>query len=380
MMLVLFILLLFFFFYSLFIFWVYRQWKQLSEMLKVLPTEELPTLSVIVPVRNESANIAACLQSLSNQSYPKEKVELLVIDDFSTDNTASIVSRWKDKSAKLIRLADFFEEGAVNSFKKRAIETAIRQASGQFIVTTDADCIAPPDWLISIGSYVKTRQLKALAAPVLFFGEQSTLERFQTLDYMGMMALTAAGINSRAFFLCNGANFAYEREAFWSVGGFDGIDKVASGDDMLLLFKLAKKYPGQIGFLKNRKATVLTYPKRNIKSFFVQRLRWASKSKVYKDKGLLLTQGFVFSYCLLLVVLLVTGFFIPVFLYFFLIGFLIKFVTDAIYLVRLADFFKRKDLKSYLFSSQLLHVSYILAVGLGSFFISTYEWKGRRIK
>src|SRR6202012_3482401 len=83
---------------------------------------------------------------------------------------------------------------------------------------------------------------------------------------------------------CNGANLAYRKDVFYAVGGFKGIDDLASGDDELLLQKVAEKYPGKIGFLKSYDAIVYTHAKHTLKEFLQQRRRWASKSVKYKDK------------------------------------------------------------------------------------------------
>ena len=60
--------------------------------------------------------------------------------------------------------------------------------------------------------------------------------------------------------MCNGANLAYEKKVFYEVGGFEGIDKIASGDDMLLMHKIQKIYPDKIGYLKSADVIVKTQP------------------------------------------------------------------------------------------------------------------------
>ncbi len=134
--------------------------------------------------------------------------------------------------------------------------------------------------------------------PISKYGEEKSLfEKFQSLDFIGMMGVTGAGIHGRFMNMCNGANLAYEKKAFYEVDGFNGIDKIASGDDMLLLQKMANRFPNQICFLKNKNATVLTHAKSDLKSFFQQRIRWASKSSSYQEFQITFILALVFFFC-----------------------------------------------------------------------------------
>ena len=123
------------------------------------------------------------------------------------------------------------------------------------------------------------------------------------------MGVTGAGIYGRFMNMCNGANLAYEKRAFYAVEGFNGIDKIASGDDMLLLQKMAKHFPNQVGFLKNKNATVLTNAKPDLKSFYQQRIRWASKSGNYQELQILfiLALVFFFFFCIVFNLFLLCG-------------------------------------------------------------------------
>jgi cellulose synthase/poly-beta-1,6-N-acetylglucosamine synthase-like glycosyltransferase len=171
-----------------------------------------------------------------------------------------------------------------NSYKKKAIEYAVEQASGNWIVTTDADCIVPPYWLHSLNTFIHTRSLVLVAAPVKFTNTGSFISVFQCLDFMTLQGITAASVHHNFHSMCNGANLAYNKKVFNDVLGFAGIDNIASGDDMLLMHKVYKKYPGQVGFLLSAATVVETLPMPNWKAFLNQRIRWASKANKYDDK------------------------------------------------------------------------------------------------
>ena len=101
--------------------------------------------------------------------------------------------------------------------------------------------------------------------------------------------------------------------------GFAGIDEIASGDDMLLMYKIWKKYPGSVRYLKAQDAIVLTAPMKTWKAFINQRVRWASKAKKYEDKRILPVLLVVYLFNLSFLLLLVAGIWVP-FYWIFLLG------------------------------------------------------------
>ena len=164
----------------------YRQsWVQLpmnghpDSYREAIGNQPSTIISVIIPARNEEENITACLESVINQSYPQNLFEIIVVDDFSTDRTAEIVSLYADKNVSPISLKDFTKE-ELNSYKKKAIEVAIAKAKGELIVTTDADCIVPRSWLQTIVSFYEKHHPAFIAAPVSYYGENNFLKIFQS--------------------------------------------------------------------------------------------------------------------------------------------------------------------------------------------------------
>ena len=139
------------------------------------------------------------------------------------------------------------------------METAIGLAKGNLIVTTDADCIVQPEWLQTIASYYEEFGPVFIAAPVVYTNPlhgdsffKKLLKIFQSLDFITLQGITGASVYKKFHNMCNGANLAYEKKVFNEVGGFEGIDQIASGDDMLLMHKIQKIYPGRIQYLKSR--------------------------------------------------------------------------------------------------------------------------------
>jgi cellulose synthase/poly-beta-1,6-N-acetylglucosamine synthase-like glycosyltransferase len=236
-----------------------------------------------------------------------------------------------------------------------------------------------PNWLPAIVTYYESTNYKMIAAPVLFKGETNLFEEFQSLDFLGLMGITCSTIFHQFPVMCNGANLVYEREAFFAVNGFEKIDHIASGDDILLMHKLVKKYPHSVGFLKSKDAVVYTYPQRSVSDFFAQRSRWTSKSAHYTDKRITAILVMAYLFNLLLVVNLIASLFNGVFIKLLFIQLGIKFITEFLLLSSVASFFKRKDLLSIFLPAQIIHIFYVLMVGITGTF-AKQQWKGRRIK
>ncbi|MFQ5445380.1 MAG: glycosyltransferase [Saprospiraceae bacterium] len=360
-----------------------KGWKRIPVWQVPGGFKPLTKVSVLVPARDEAENIIACLNSIARQSLPPHLFEVIVLDDHSSDGTAGLVEAFSKKhpTFKLIKLADHIRPGETQSFKKKAIETGVLHASGNLIVTTDADCEVQRDWLLLLVSYFEKTGCQFIAAPVNFFHEKNTFERFQSLDFLGMMCSTAASIHLRLKNMSNGANLAYSKAVFMEVNGFDGINHLASGDDILLMQKIAARHPGKIGFLKNKNATVYTTAKPTVSAFVSQRVRWASKSADYKEWMVTFILGMVFLFCSSIVISLAM---VPWWgekaLLLFLGLFAVKAVTDYFFLGMMARFFERSELMKSYFPSQFLHIMYIVAVGVLGNVVKRYEWKGRKVR
>ncbi|HWK02264.1 MAG TPA: glycosyltransferase [Puia sp.] len=346
-------------------------------------------ISVLVPARNEENNIKACLESLSRQSYPKDLYEVIVIDDHSTDRTAAIVTGFRAPGLSLscLRLAEAEVTGG--AYKKFAIETGIRAATGTLIVTTDADCWFHPDWLRTIAGFYEETGAKFIAAPVRIgeaSGEttgshktgDSFLSIFQTLDFITLQGITGAAVYTRFHSMCNGANLAYEKKAFYEVDGFKDIDDIPSGDDMLLMHKIYKKYPGQVFFLKNRHAIVSTRPETSWKGFVNQRVRWASKADKYDDKRIFWVLLLVYILNLLFIGLLLASWWNSWYLWLLLILVTVKTAVEFPFVRSVAAFFGQRRLMVYFPALQPFHIIYTVVIGwLGKF--GSYRWKERKI-
>ncbi|HOY16552.1 MAG TPA: glycosyltransferase [Haliscomenobacter sp.] len=365
--------------YCLLIRYFLWHWNQIPTWKIPADFEPRTRVSIIVPARNEAANLGHCLHSILSQNYPETLMEVIVVDDHSEDATATIVLAINDPRICLIQLADYPIPNGL-AFKKHGLSTAIAQATGTLIVCTDADCQMGPDWLASMVSFYQDHAVQMIAGPVNFHREKNLLERFQSLDFIGMMLLSGAGLRSGKMRMGNGANLAYTRSAFARVGGFSGIDHLASGDDLLLMHKIEKQYPGQVLYLKSFAATVYTLAMPDWRSFFQQRLRWGTKNAAYQEWRITAVLGLVFVLCWSILLHLV---FMPLAPTVLGIGLLIQWAckiwADDQLLRAGTLFFHRQDLLRIFWPAQLLHIFYIASVGFWANVQKKYSWKGRRV-
>lgn len=345
--------------------------------------------SVIIPFRNEAINLPELLESIDSLAYPTHLYEIIFVDDNSEDNSVDIIKKVLDRSAEHSRSTKFSgkhpsrtnisiikSESISNSPKKDAITTAIKHAKNDWIITTDADCILPKYWLDSYDQFIQSILCKCIVAPVTYSSTGNFLNRFQLLDLLSLQGATIGGFGIKKPFLCNGANFAYDKDLFKKLNGFEGNLNIASGDDIFLLEKFVKHNPDTIHYLKCDQAILTTKSQPTWKTLKDQRIRWAAKTSAYNNwfgklSGLLvlLMNSIVIT---LAVLSIVNNFSINVFIYILVI----KFNIDFYLIYKTASFFNQKDvLPTYIFGF-LWYPFFSVYIALISLY-KGYTWKGR---
>lgn len=364
----------------LFLINLYLYWFSKLKIFNPTTVKPVTTFSIIIPARNEEENIEACIQSILKNNYPPELFEIIVADDFSTDATPDIVHRLQAQFSNIhiISLKNIISE-TINSYKKRAIELAIAKSQHNWIVTTDADCSVPANWLHLLDAYIQKNERVFVAAPVMFTCDNSFLNVFQCLDFLSLQGITAASVYAGAHSMCNGANLAYKKTVFYEVDGFKNADHIASGDDMLLMHKIKMKYPENIGYLFSDQMIVTTAPMPDWKSFLNQRIRWASKATTYQDKLVFWVLVLVYFTNLFLLILFFISLFQPQLFLIWLLFILTKALLEMPFMYRVAKFYGLQRLMLWFVLMQPFHILYTVVSGwLGKF--GTYKWKGRKVK
>ena len=349
---------------------------QLNQIEQVRPEQSATQFTVIIPARNEAANIKACVDSILNQDYPAAAFEIIVIDDFSEDDTAFIVHALSQQypQLRLLKLADHCKDGDTLAYKKKAIEIAVAQAKGDWILTTDADCIVPSRWLLLYNAYIHQHQPCFVAAPVMFIKTAGILNQFQVLDFLALQGITAAAVGAGKHSMSNGANLGFEKTAFIAVGGYQGVDHIASGDDMFLMHKMKQTLHKPVGYLFHPDVIVLTAAMDTWKGFIMQRIRWASKARYYDDRSITMVLTLVYFFNLSFICLAFMGSWSTL-----LIALAFKTFFELFFLDPVAKFFKMQPELKYFVLYQPIHIVYNIAAGLFGQ-LKTYSWKGRKVK
>ncbi len=332
--------------------------------------------TVLIAARNEEDKIHLTIEDILAQDYPKHLTEIIIVDDHSTDRTSEIIKNYASRGVQLLQLN---EDKPLNSYKKKALSEAIKLSTGELMVATDADCRMGSKWLSTVVGYYEMNDLFMISSPVSYFEEKSLFEWMQALEFYSLIATGAAFIGNKRASTCNGANLAYRKDIFNEVGGFKGIDDLASGDDELLLQKVAARFPGKIGFLKLYDAVVFTHAKHNLAAFLQQRRRWASKSVKYKDKKVVALVVGLWLFNVSVLTNLILGFYNIFFFKLFALQFLLTFVAELLLLLPVTTFFKRPKLIALLIISIPLYLVYFVYIGIiGN--KGKYLWKGRMVR
>lgn len=325
--------------------------------------------SIVVPFRNEAENLPKLLASLSFLDYPKELYEVMLIDDDSDDDI--LITNY-NFCFTIIK-----NERKSNSPKKDAIETAIKIAKHDWIITTDADCLVESNWLKILDNYIQQSQKRMIVAGVYYLPKKGFLHAFQNLDFLSLQGVTIGSFGIELPFMCNGANFAYRKDFFYELNGFQGNEKIASGDDVFLLQKAIEKEKNAVGFCMHYQSTVKTHSVDKWSDLFFQRVRWASKSTSYSSFFGKTIALLVFGINLIWVLSFMLCVFNLFPLHSFLIYAGIKFLIDSILLFQASSYFKTRI--SWLLLSSFLYPFFSTSVAIYSLF-GKYKWKGRQFK
>ena len=369
------------FYILLYIFFI-RGWGDLPEFQQSNVVSHSLRFSILIPARNEEANIYNCIQDLILQNYPTDLFELIIIDDHSTDRTAQIVKKVKllthGPSIKIIRMGKVPAKGTI-AFKKEAINEGISLSTNDWIITTDADCRRGKEWLSTIASFIEEKKPLMVCGPVIYEGGHTIFENAQSLECLGLVAIGAASLQNKFPNMCNGANLAYQKSAFMEVNGYAGTKELASGDDEFLMHKIHTQWPGKVLFLKSNAAVVSTSPIKKLPELMQQRKRWVSKSRKYSFKGITIVLALSYLFNLSIALNLIASIISAEYWILFTACLAAKLLPEYIFLQSVSRFFRKGRLMRFFIPGSLLHVPYVLFIGIyGNF--GQYKWKGRTVK
>lgn len=338
--------------------------------LKVVrPDDRL--LSVVIAFRNEQIAIPSLLKDLDAQRYGKENVEIILVNDHSTDESVTLIGKANYPNLTLLQLP----EGKTG--KKAALDWGIKNAKGHIITVTDMDCHLSAKWLITINDCFHSDKIKIVVGPVRIDPSGSLFSKMQSLEFSSLVGTSGATLALGQPTMCNGANLSFLKSAYMEVYGYEGNETIPSGDDEFLMRKIAARWKDSVRFLYDPNAVVSTAAQTSWSEFFNQRLRWASKWKYNSSFVTQLTAiaVLVFHMCFLsLFVFVATG---TIDWRDALILWSIKMSCEALFLYRVGFFLGLRWSWSSFLALQFTHSLYVVVVGILSQ-VRGYNWKGRR--
>ncbi|MFC2083814.1 glycosyltransferase [Bacteroidota bacterium] len=338
---------------------ILKKFKRVSET-------KLPSVSVIVAVRDEEENIHDCIRSLNNLNYPDEKIEIIIIDDHSTDNTSEIVKNFISNKQKFKLLFVEKQIGKLSG-KANAISNAIKEARGEIILTTDADCAVSPNWAKTIASYFTED-----VAVVCGFTNQNENKLFgamQSVDFIYLLAVASGLINLGKPLSCIGNNMSYRRDVYDEMGGYESLPFSVTEDSRLLIaIDKLKKY--KILYPLDPEGLVTSKPCTDLKSLYLQKKRWGVGGLDTDFFGYgVMGIGFLLHICILLV---------PVFLSLNVLLFAFsKFILDYFLLFYVYHKLRLKLKLTHFLLFELYFILYVILLPFILLINRNVNWKGR---
>lgn len=325
-----------------------------------------PFVTIIVAARNEEENIRNCLNSLVKLDYPREKLEIIIVDDYSSDNTGKIIDEYTQKYSFIKKVIPT-EKVIPKPGKTNAIVNGIRRSKGEIIFTTDADCIVKNSW-------IKT-QLKYFTnsvGVVTGFTLQNASSHFtgmQNLDWVYLLTVAAGTINLDLPLSCIGNNMAYRRNAYDWVGGYENI-KFSVTEDFALLHKIHKHTNYKIVFPVDPDGINQSEPCKDWKTLYRQKHRWGIGGLDAPFIGfVIMFWGWLSHLMILLQILLMTKF--------TLILTSLKFLSDFVFILIPLKKFKMLNQLKYFISFQFYFILYVLILPIIVLIDRKVIWKER---
>lgn len=328
-------------------------------------------VTIIICARNEEKHIAACLSSILNQEYDPAKIQVLLINDASTDTTVQRAEAILKNSSLQYRIISNRERKG----KKQSITYAMSLASGELMVLRDADTFsASPRWLKSLSDFYQSTRAQLIIAPVAIADNYGVLWALQAIEN-NILAVFAAGSSFyRQAFLCNGANLAFPKTTFEQTNGFASHLDQPSGDDIFFMEDV-KKIPGaRIAYIKAPEAIVSTYPCYSFPQLIRQKTRWASKFKANHNKLNFILAVLSFAVNAAWLFCFISSYFIIEHQSFYVLFIFLKLLIDILLLFLASGFIKNKSLWWYVLPVGCVYPLYACLVSLAAVFVKP-KWK-----
>jgi poly-beta-1,6-N-acetyl-D-glucosamine synthase len=326
-------------------------------------------VSIIVAARNEEKTISSLIDSLAQQNYPKDKFEIIIVDDHSTDKTSEIISELIHKHPEL----KIIKTSPAGIGKKKAITQGVEAAQGVIILTTDADCVSSTGWIKGMIESFKEKTQLVIGA-VKIKSDQTFFSTLQVMEFSSVLGTGMAMMGWGRAVMCNGASLAFRKRAFEEVQGYEGNFNIPSGDDEFLMRKIDQKYPRGIAVVSQKDCLVETAHLDSLNNFIQQRLRWAGKWKTNDSIFARLLAAFVLLVQISWLILILTAICLNSENLLLLI--LLKILLEFSFLLLISNYLKQRFSILAFIALQIIYPVYVICIGIASQ-AGSYTWKGR---
>lgn len=329
--------------------------------------DEFPTATIIVAARNEEKNIVRCLESLNNLEFPEGKLEIIIVDDNSNDNTGELIEKFISNKPLFKKIITKKEIGRLKG-KTNALANAIEIAKGDIILTTDADCAVNPLWAKTLVSYYKED-----VAIVNGFTSQVAKDSFsgmQSLDFTYLLTVASGTININFPLSCIGNNMSFRKSAYFEVGGYENLPFSVT-EDFNLLIAIHKLNKYKIIYPLDKNAHVESIPCKSFKELYRQKKRWGVGGLKVPYYGFFaFSNGVLTHLCIIL---------LP--FYFSILGLifaLIKILTDYYLLLNTNKRLGTSEKIKYFIAFQIYYIIYVIALPIVLLISRKVIWKERK--
>jgi cellulose synthase/poly-beta-1,6-N-acetylglucosamine synthase-like glycosyltransferase len=331
------------------------------------PADVIHSASVLVAARNEEENILKCLESLAELDYPKDKLEIILIDDKSTDNTGAIIDEFIKDKPHFKKITSKKEIDQLKG-KTNALANALEIAKGEIILTTDADCRVPKTWVKTITSYYTPE-----VGTVSGFTYQDYYNGFsgmQSLDFIFLLTASCGTINTNLPISCIGNNMSYRKAAYDEVGGYGNLPFSVTEDfNLVMAIRKLDKY--KLVFPLDKNALVVSLPVPDYKTLYHQKKRWAVGGLLVPKLGyFILACGYLMHAAMLAA----PFFWTPV------IGelILLKIFIDFVFMNYMTSSLGIRKSMKYFLQFEIYYIIYVILLPFIIMPNQTVTWKGRK--
>jgi len=346
-----------------------KGWKQIPDESDGFVKSER-SFSVIIAFRNEELNLPGLLEDLKRQDYPSSNFEVWFVDDHSTDKGPEIIEKAIEHQSNMF-VAVNEGEG-----KKAAIITGVNRSRHDTIITTDADIRISSGWITAYAKHYEKSTANLVFGTVVPCRSGSLFGRLQSLEYLSLMGVSAGLAQAGHAVMCNGANMSFQRHFY--LNRHDPLEEeTPSGDDMFLLLAQKMVDISRIDILKSSTGNVFASMEKSYAGFMHQRIRWASKSRLYKDREVIMLAGLVWLINFSLLLFAGLSFWSPFFLVIFLTLWIVKSVPDFILVQTVAQYYERTECLKYFLPVSLAYPFYINWIVFMSLVKPKFVWKDR---